>query len=105
MSVYVQGRKYRWSYKKFLIHLAIIVVIISFWMMYISNVAKATSEKTTYEITVRHGDTLWSIAQRIAPQSDPRATIKNIKNINQISKSDLIAGQKLEIVIAGNTDI
>jgi hypothetical protein len=102
MSVYVHGRRYYWSYKKFLIHLAIIVFIISFWMMYISNVAKATSVKKTFEITVHHGDTLWSIAHRIAPESDPRDTIKNIKNLNQISKSGLIAGQKLQIVIADN---
>ncbi len=102
MSVCVQGTRYHWSFKKFLIHLAIIVFIISFWMMYISNVAKATSERKTFEITVHRGDTLWSIAHRIAPESDPRIIIKNIKNLNQISKSGLIAGQKLEIEIAGN---
>ncbi|HBF37443.1 MAG TPA: hypothetical protein DDW50_09000 [Firmicutes bacterium] len=71
-------------------------------MMYISNVAKATNDKKTIEITVHHGDTLWSIARRIAPDSDPRVTIKHIKNQNQISKSALIAGQKLEIEVASN---
>ena len=78
------------------------VFIISFWMMYISNIAKATSDKKIIEITVHHGDTLWSIAHRIAPEADPRMTIKNIKDRNQIVKSGLIAGQKLEIEIASN---
>jgi LysM repeat protein len=71
-------------------------------MVYISNIAKATSDKKIIEITVHHGDTLWSIAHEIAPQSDPRAIIKKIKNRNQINNSDLIAGQKLEVEIADN---
>jgi hypothetical protein len=102
MSLYVQGRRYHWSCRKFCIHLMIIFFIISFWMVYIFNVAKATNDKKIIEITVHHGDTLWSIARQIAPESDPRITIKRIKNRNPISKSVLITGQKLEIEIASN---
>jgi hypothetical protein len=102
MSIYLQGKKYRWSCKKFLINLLVIIFIISFWMIYISNIAKATSEKRIVEITIHHGDTLWSIARQIAPESDPRMVIKQIKNRNQITSSDLIAGQKLQVEIASN---
>ena len=102
MSILLQGRKYHWSCKKFILNLLIIVFVISFWMVYISNVAKATSDKKVIEITVHHGDTLWSIARQIAPDSDPRTMIKQIKNRNHILNTGLIAGQKLEIEIASN---
>ena len=102
MSIYLQGRKYHWSCKKFLINLLVITFIISFWMIYISNIAKATGDTKIVEITVHRGDTLWSIARQIAPESDPRMVIRKIKNRNQISDSDLIAGQRLEVEVAGN---
>jgi hypothetical protein len=102
MSISLQGKKYHWSCKKFFLNLFIIVFVISFWMVYISNVAKATSDKKVIEITVHHGDTLWSIARQINPDSDPRTMIKQIKDRNHILNTGLIAGQKLEIEIASN---
>lgn len=102
MIISLQGKKYHWSCKKFLLNLLLIVFIISFWMVYVSNVAKATSDKKVIEFTVHHGDTLWSIAHQIAPGSDPRATIKKIKTRNHISNTSLLPGQKLEIEIASN---
>jgi hypothetical protein len=104
MSVYVQGRRYHWSYQKFFLNLLIILFVISFWMVYVSNVAKATAnnDKKIIEITVHQGDTLWSIARLIAPESDPRVIIKQIKNSNQIATSSVVAGQRLRLEIASN---
>jgi hypothetical protein len=44
-------------------------------------------------ITVRPGDTLWSIAVRVAPQRDPRAEVADLQQINQLSRSSLLPGQ------------
>ncbi len=46
-------------------------------------------------VAVRTGDTLWSIATRVAPQRDPRAEVAELQRVNHLSGVDLIAGQVL----------
>ncbi|MGE5583605.1 MAG: LysM peptidoglycan-binding domain-containing protein [Bacillota bacterium] len=102
MTITYHGTNYYWSWKKFLINLFIVFLIISFWTVYISKVAKATSDRKIVRVTVHHGDTLWSIAQKIAPDTDPRAVIKEIKTRNRLINTDIVAGQQLELEIASN---
>lgn len=50
------------------------------------------------ELTVDYGDTLWTIAQSIAPNSDPRAVIWQIQEENQINNSTTIfPGQTIRV--------
>jgi hypothetical protein len=49
------------------------------------------------EVTVRPGDTLWSIASRVAPQRDPRDEIAHIQRLNGLSSVDVVAGQALRV--------
>ncbi|MBA3690630.1 MAG: LysM peptidoglycan-binding domain-containing protein [Actinobacteria bacterium] len=44
---------------------------------------------------VRAGDTLWSIARRSEPGSDPRAVMDAIAAANGVRGGDLLAGQRL----------
>ncbi|HEY7046005.1 MAG TPA: LysM peptidoglycan-binding domain-containing protein [Jatrophihabitantaceae bacterium] len=48
-------------------------------------------------VTVQDGDTLWSIASRIAPQRDPRTVVADLQRINHLSGPDLRPGQVLRI--------
>ncbi|GAB3386339.1 hypothetical protein GCM10027568_04500 [Humibacter soli] len=48
-------------------------------------------------ITVQPGDSLWSIARRISPASDPRDVIGAIIDLNGLSSSVVQAGQRLAI--------
>ncbi len=41
------------------------------------------------------GDSLWSVAQRIAPQNDPREVIAQIRRLNDLEGSELQVGQQL----------
>ena len=43
------------------------------------------------------GDSLWSVATRVAPEADPRDVIAEIQRLNQFQSSDLIVGQELAI--------
>lgn len=53
---------------------------------------------TSYlEITVAQGDTLWSLASRLAEESDPRDLVDQITSINSLASSQLQAGQTLRI--------
>ena len=46
------------------------------------------------------GDSLWSIAQKIAPQQDPRDVVEEISSLNQLQTSAVDAGQKLSLPAA-----
>jgi Tfp pilus assembly protein FimV len=44
-------------------------------------------------VTVRAGDTLWSIAQRVAPDTDPRAEVAALRRRNHLVGTELVPGQ------------
>jgi Tfp pilus assembly protein FimV len=48
---------------------------------------------TTY--VVRPGDTLWSIAVRISPGSDPRRVVDQLARTNGVDATHLVPGQEL----------
>ena len=56
---------------------------------------------TLQQTTVQPGDPLWSVAQRIAPDNDPREIIAQIRRINHLHTSTLQAGQQLLLPTAG----
>jgi Tfp pilus assembly protein FimV len=49
------------------------------------------------EITVMAGESLWSIAQDIAPAADPRDVVDEIVRLNALDGVVLSAGQRLAI--------
>jgi len=49
------------------------------------------------EVTVAPGDTLWSLASRMADDSDVRAMVDEITSVNALASADLQAGQKVRI--------
>lgn len=46
-------------------------------------------------VTVRPGDTLWSIATRVAPSEDPRAEVDLLRRVNHLAGVSLLPGQVL----------
>ena len=54
-----------------------------------------TSNSETTQIVVAPGETLWTIAERVNPEIDPRAVIEDIKALNVIEGSEVYAGQVL----------
>jgi len=53
------------------------------------------------EVTVAPGDTLWSLASRIAEGGDVRALVDEIASVNALATADLQAGQKVRIPLHG----
>lgn len=45
--------------------------------------------------TVQPGESLWSVAQRIAPENDPREVIAQIRRLNDLQSAELQVGQHL----------
>ncbi len=50
-----------------------------------------------HRYVVRAGDTLWSIATRVAPQEDPRAVVDSIETANGVDGASLVPGQSLVV--------
>lgn len=48
-------------------------------------------------VTVASGESLWQVAGELAPTADPRDVIDQIVRLNQLSSSDVFAGQQLAI--------
>lgn len=60
-----------------------------------SSQASSGARVAPRTMTVQPGDTLWSVAQRIAPQQDPRLVVADLEALNQLPGDQLIAGQRL----------
>jgi hypothetical protein len=95
---YCRKTRYRWSGRKFGKNLLILTMIIGLGTLWLTTAAKATfddGKERVFNVTVLHGDTLWSIARQIAPDVDPRRVIDQIRQQNHLPSSGLIAGQEL----------
>jgi hypothetical protein len=59
--------------------------------------AAPQSGVATTEWVVQPGETLWAIAESVAPDADPRDTIARIVSLNDLPESSVQAGQTLRI--------
>ena len=50
-------------------------------------------------VTVHHGDSLWAIAESIAPQGDPREVIAEIMRLNGLDEATVEPGQRLALPV------
>jgi Tfp pilus assembly protein FimV len=48
-------------------------------------------------VTVQAGDTLWTVAERIAPHVDPRLVVAQIQQLNHLESPQLLAGTQLVV--------
>jgi hypothetical protein len=48
-------------------------------------------------VTVRPGETLWQIAERVAPGADPRETVQRILDLNGLQTAEVQAGTALRL--------
>jgi LysM repeat protein len=48
-------------------------------------------------VTVQTGETLWQLATRVAPHTDPRLVVDEIERLNRLSGSTVYAGQQLRV--------
>ncbi|EHB87719.1 hypothetical protein HMPREF0737_01543 [Rothia mucilaginosa M508] len=60
-----------------------------------ASVENASATRTV--VVVKHGETLWDIAQAVDPQGDTRDTVVRIMELNSLTSTSVDAGQRLEI--------
>jgi hypothetical protein len=54
-----------------------------------------------HAVTVQAGDTLWSVAERVAPHVDTRAVVAEISSLNKLSGAVVYPGERLLVPTAG----
>ena len=57
--------------------------------------ATSSSGAALEEITLQAGQSLWQLAEEIAPHDDPRDVISDIMAVNQLESGSVQAGQRL----------
>lgn len=61
-----------------------------------SQASTSVPEQPSYgQTTVRPGETLWSVARRVAPAHDTRAVVSQLRTLNQLRDGAVQAGQQL----------
>ena len=60
-----------------------------------NQLALVAAQEQEHTVTVRPGDSLWSIATRALPHMDPREAVVALRKANNISGGEIVAGQKL----------
>lgn len=67
------------------------------WLASGSAPAASAAPHAPTSVTVQPGDTLWSIASRVAPQSDPRAMVQTLESRNHLVDAEVLPGQVLRL--------
>jgi len=87
----------------------VVVALVALGLLAAISIGRAGSQAATSvdngpalgQTTVQSGETLWSVAQRIAPSNDPREVVAQIRRVNHLSGSVLQVGQQLLLPNAG----
>lgn len=64
-------------------------------------VVSAGATQSITDVTVRSGDSLWSIAQQAEPGADPRSVVEQIKKMNALDGDAVMIGAVLKVPTAG----
>ena len=67
------------------------------WLARVSAPQPAVAPPAPRVVTVAPGDTLWSIATRVAPGTDPRAEVAALQQRNRLTSVALVPGQVLHV--------
>ena len=81
---------------------AVVVAIATTSIFGFVNTAAANSQTSSsaakFEyVTVSAGQTLWDLAEQLAPNSDPQDWMQDVVNLNGLSSTDLKPGQRLAL--------
>ena len=66
----------------------------------VSEAAAPSAQPAEHVVTVEQGDSLWTLARRVAPDHDPRDVVAQIRDLNDLQSSGLVPGQQLVLPVA-----
>ena len=66
-----------------------------------SSTPSSSPAPAAEQLTVQRGDSLWTVAERVAPRHDPRDVVAQIRRLNDLRSAELRPGQQLLLPVAG----
>lgn len=79
--------------------LFIALVFASLFIMFSVNRVYGYKEPTYKTITVKGGDTLWSIASKYNNKRDIREYIYKLIKLNNLENSEIVEGSELKVIV------
>jgi len=80
--------------------LAAIPVVVAAVLMGLNGggaTATSSSGAPLEQVTLQAGQSLWQLAEDIAPGTDPREVVRDILSVNQLESASVQAGQRLDV--------
>ena len=59
--------------------------------------SQAPSSRAAQVVVVQAGETLWGIAREVAPGSDPRGVVRQIRQMNDLGTTPVVPGQSIVV--------
>jgi nucleoid-associated protein YgaU len=75
----------------------LVLLVVGFSMGRVSSQAAGNAHRVVHTVTVRPGETLWQIAERVAPSADPRVVVAEIEAANHLRADGVLPGQQLAV--------
>ncbi|XVS66166.1 LysM peptidoglycan-binding domain-containing protein [Actinosynnema sp. CA-299493] len=66
-------------------------------LLFLYSSGATTVPERTNVVHVQVGESLWDVAERSAPASDPDAVVARIRELNSLPNSDVVPGQSLVV--------
>jgi hypothetical protein len=66
-----------------------------------SSLAAGRTHRAPHTTIVAPGESLWSLAARIAPHADPRLVVTDIESMNHLASPSVQTGERLVVPTAG----
>ena len=79
----------------------LVVVLFSGRLTADAGTSMSDQGRATGVVVVQAGESLWQIAQAIAPQADPRETVTLIRELNGLGDAAVMPGQSIVVPVVG----
>lgn len=63
--------------------------------------SQASNSPAEQVVVVQTGETLWGIAREVAPGSDPRGVVRQIRQMNDLGTVPVVPGQSIVVPVLG----
>ncbi|MEK9897669.1 MAG: LysM peptidoglycan-binding domain-containing protein [Actinomycetota bacterium] len=63
--------------------------------------SEASKSPAPQVVVVQAGETLWGIAREVAPGSDPRGVVRQIRQMNDLGTTPVVPGQSIVVPVLG----
>lgn len=79
-----------------------VIALFSAMLMFgsFANATLTNQGPATQVVVVQPGESLWSIAQAVAPSADPRETVGRIRDLNGMTSAVVVKGQSLIVPVS-----